>query len=66
MSLARLFLDLGGVEQGSDDGCRADTDREAGLDELGAPGLVGVLAVLGVVVAATGFARSAVREGEMS
>ncbi len=28
--------------------------------------VVGVLAVLGVVVAATGFARSAVREGEMS
>ena len=28
--------------------------------------VIGVLALLGVVVAATGFARSAVREGEMS
>ena len=35
MSLApRLPLDLGGIEQGSNDCCRADTHRDAGLHQL--------------------------------
>ena len=38
-------LDLGSVEQGCDDRCRADADREARLHELGTP-LVGLLVVI--------------------
>ena len=45
MSLARLFLDLGRVEQGGDDGRRADSDREAGLHELRSALFAGVVTV---------------------
>jgi hypothetical protein len=47
---ARLLLDLGGVKQGGDDGRRANAHGYAGLHQLGAAlvaGMVGRIAIVG-------------------
>jgi len=44
MSLAPgLFLDFGGIEQRGNQRCRADAHGDAGLDQLGAPLIVGAV-----------------------
>ena len=43
---ARLLLDLGGVEKRGDDRRRADSDRDAGFDELLPALLAGVVSVV--------------------
>jgi len=51
MSLAaRLFLDLGGVEQRRDDRCRPDADGNARLHQLG-PALLIIAVEIAIIVA---------------
>jgi len=46
---ARLFLDLGGIEQGGNDGGRADAHGNTGLHQLGPALFVGAVVLFAAV-----------------
>lgn len=55
---ARFLLDLGGVEQGSDNRRRADADRNAGLHQLVAALFVGAIRLVVIDVAHRAFSMA--------
>src|SRR5687768_2317032 len=64
MGLFARLLDLGRVKQRGDDRRRADPDRHPGLDQFGAPSVVGVVGGLVFVVAHRGLSMASAASWE--